>query len=398
MSPPLWLALSATAFYLIGPALGRDFPNFLLLPPIWSDRLNALVNGGGETSVAWFALAAGALHVLLFPQLTEPGMRRSDAWPLWMLGLLGGAALVLALLNHPALAGHLGTATLRNLSIPLIAVLLSALAFGSANRPVGRMILIPALALTFGAMIMMKMGKAPIFIAGSVILLHVIVSGTSARYLAILAACAFGALLVSVTAIGLLRYGPSADSSMLWSAVPSKLVHRQVETLYCLDNVTISVGRDGAQGRIGDLFVGVIPRVLWPEKPSLSNGSDYAVAYCGYSVAGITASSGNVHSASISLLGEPVLRTASPAQGVAICIILVALLGGMALLAPRLGDAGLIAFAALFPWLVDFDQGFALFLALGLKNLLIVLPVAYVLVWTQRRLARVGPAESSQKP
>ena len=85
------------------------------------------------------------------------------------------------------------------------------------------------------------------------------------------------------------------------------------------------------------------------------------------------------------MLAEPVLRGGWP--GLAVAQIFIGL--GLALVAfamPRCRPVVLVAIIALLPWLVHFQQSFALYFANSIKMLLYMLPGIVLLHWWVRRI------------
>jgi hypothetical protein len=211
----------------------------------------------------------------------------------------------------------------------------------------------------------------------------------AATILAVLGSIA-GLLVVAAILVTLARSGQSLTPSFLFSdrstnfvggALTYKLFARQAATGGCLQRV---IDRHLPAAEPGSPFyflIAPVPRVLWPDKPNLSLGADYGVRYCDIPP---TQPGAPIHSASITLLGEPIIQAGVPglivAQGLTIGV-----LAGITLICFRGGLLGLITLAALFPWLADFDQSFALYVANAIKMGLYILPALLVLAWLLRR-------------
>ena len=159
------------------------------------------------------------------------------------------------------------------------------------------------------------------------------------------------------------------------------MVLRQAEIKYCLQTV-IQKHQDQTFYPTKQLFwlKGLVPRVIWPEKPSLSMGADYARIYCGecdkappYCGEIIK----NQHSASITLLGQPII------QGGTIGLllhggILIMCLGGLGWISRRDDQLATVTIVALLPWLIDFDQDFTMYVANAVKFFLAMTPLIFL--------------------
>ncbi len=162
-----------------------------------------------------------------------------------------------------------------------------------------------------------------------------------------------------------------------------KVVWRQTETGFCLGNV-MTAHMDAPFEPSRQLFwlKGLVPRVMWPEKPNLSHGRDYAVLYCYKPPETV-----GVHSASITLLGQPVIH----GGWIGLLIHGGFLLFALAAIERINRDPHTLAAAAasaLLPWLMDFDQDFVLYVAnavkFGLVMAVVIVPVGVI---EKRRLS-----------
>ena len=156
-----------------------------------------------------------------------------------------------------------------------------------------------------------------------------------------------------------------------------KGVLRQTETGYCLGNVLKTHSKEIFNISKQTFWIkGLIPRILWKNKPSLSLGGNYAVNYCSKQPKYL-----GYHSASITLLGQPLI------QGGIIGLILhggILLLVLAAIERMNTNRTGIsTAFVvALLPWLIDFDQDFSMYVANAVKfsSVMIILYVPIVLI------------------
>ena len=114
----------------------------------------------------------------------------------------------------------------------------------------------------------------------------------------------------------------------------------------------------------------LVPRVLWPEKPNFSQGAEYAVDYC--KMPTLTS-----HSASITLLGQPVIKGGVPGLLIHGSVLLFFLGGATALAFRRPGLTRVVIFA-LLPWWIDFDQDFALYFGNIVKFGLCITPLMLI--------------------
>jgi hypothetical protein len=159
-----------------------------------------------------------------------------------------------------------------------------------------------------------------------------------------------------------------------------KGVLRQTETGYCLGNVLKTHSKDTFHISKQIFWIkGLIPRILWKNKPSLSLGGTYAVNYCSKQPKYL-----GYHSASITLLGQPLI------QGGMIGLILH---GGILLLVlaaiermnkNRTGASTTLV-VALLPWLIDFDQDFSMYVANAVKFSLVMIILYMPIVLIERR-------------
>lgn len=159
-----------------------------------------------------------------------------------------------------------------------------------------------------------------------------------------------------------------------------KGVLRQIETGYCLGNVLKTHSKDTFDISKQTFWIkGLIPRILWKNKPSLSLGGNYAVNYCSKQPKYL-----GYHSASITLLGQPLI------QGGMIGLILH---GGVLLLVlaaiermnTNRNGASTAFVVALLPWLIDFDQDFSMYVANAVKFSLMMTILYMSIVLLERR-------------
>jgi hypothetical protein len=171
--------------------------------------------------------------------------------------------------------------------------------------------------------------------------------------------------LVILTGVGIFTSEKFGTSVM--HAIYYKFVYRQLDTGACLANVIAS--QTGSYSLVDSvrLFLGIVPGALWPSKPNLSVGMSYGWQYCS-----IPQDVVGTHSASVTLLGDPLILAGW--SGLAIAEIAIVL--GLAALtrAAFVNRNGSTVMLALMPWLADFDQHYPLYVAQAVKCFLYMLP------------------------
>lgn len=179
--------------------------------------------------------------------------------------------------------------------------------------------------------------------------------------------------VLSSAGINYARKGSDAFYEGMRNLVEAKLVYRQAETLYCL---RFALADDPGAMAGGPLFFAgaVVPRMLWPDKPALSKGDVYAERYCGWPAEEVRFSK---HSAAITLLGEPWVHGGVVGMAAALLLMSMVLWAAARLLFRR-GAQG-IAVLAVLPWLIDFDQGVAIWFAHAVKFGLTAMVISYFL-------------------
>lgn len=160
-------------------------------------------------------------------------------------------------------------------------------------------------------------------------------------------------------------------SIMFLRVIDGKLILRQTDTGLCFLNV-IKARWNEPFTASNQLFwlKGLVPRIVWPAKPSLSLGRDYSTRYCGFEEK-------QAHSSSITLLGQPVIQGGWPGlllHGG----LLLAVLGGLTWLSRNSGSLSSMTIVALLPWLIDFDQDFAMYAANAVKFFLAMSPLVFI--------------------
>ena len=116
---------------------------------------------------------------------------------------------------------------------------------------------------------------------------------------------------------------------------------------------------------------GLVPRIIWPEKPSLSMGKVYTRKYC------VLNSNPNHHS-SVTLLGQPFITGGNIGLFLNIGLLILGL-SGITLLTRETLSLSTLSVAALTPWLIDMDQNFGLYVANLVKFFFIIFPLIIII-------------------
>lgn len=158
-----------------------------------------------------------------------------------------------------------------------------------------------------------------------------------------------------------------------------KIILRQGQSAYCLNRI-VSNHRPGPDAERPLYFISaVVPRVIWPNKPNLSRGYEFGTKYCGDH-----SRPDKPHYELVTILAEPVLfggftglAVMQVFLGTGLMLITFAMLRG--------GSVTLITLIALLPWLIHFQQSFALYFANAVKMFIYMLPAIVLLWWWSRR-------------
>ena len=160
-----------------------------------------------------------------------------------------------------------------------------------------------------------------------------------------------------------------------------KGVWRQTETGYCFNNVIAAHTQDPFELSKQTFWLeGLLPRAFWPDKPSLSRGNIYASKYCLSHDSTLL----NGHSASITLLGQPIVQGGLIGLVLHAGVLLLVLAGVEKLNRGRTTFSTALV-VALLPWLIDFDQDFAMYVANAVKFALVMLILFIPIVLIERR-------------
>lgn len=167
-------------------------------------------------------------------------------------------------------------------------------------------------------------------------------------------------------------------------AIRTKLLLRQTETAHCMD---VAFARHWAEpldiSKIPHLFVGLVPRLIWPDKPQISDGRRYTIDYCQR----WEASSKPPSSSTLTVMGEPVVVAGKSGAVVALGFILLLGVLNDGLLS-RWHSGGVLSLA-LWPLAVDLDQNFMMYVArLGKGGAVVLLLMVLIIICRRRGLVK----------
>ena len=331
-----------------------------------------------ERVVLVFAIVCVAVYALLrskfqrseaslFPALADRPVR-------WLVGCSVLYTLTFLLLGTGFLSPIPGEGFLKTAFGPVQSIVfLYLLHIGLTGDRVRLVLPLTVGVLAFAAMFSLHGGKIPMFIMFAGVLYALFVR---ANRLLFWRALVLTPVLL-ILAFQLVQTVRKPDTSIISSkrsslvsaaeVVLAKVIWRQMETGYCLHNVVKQHGDNRFDLANQFFWIEIlVPRDIWNDKQNFSLGSAYAHQYCGMP-------KGGYHSASITLLGQPIIKGGFAGALVhgAILVCLLTLGGVLA----QVSLAGRIFIMALLPWWFDFDQDFSLYVGNLVKFSLIMLPV-----------------------
>jgi hypothetical protein len=397
LSPPYLLGILVLIFYALCPALYLRF----------SPQLPTFFSGGGAEGQAWTEAFVGSRGELLVLQFTAmcfvvaslvlrytpaSGPLPSPNATLRTLGMIWAPAVVMTIAFLYLLIGQSSAvsgmfvsgigAQVKAAMAPVMSLCLAVIGCAAGSLPSRRVIGAIGIATAALTITILSSGFAYISVsmAVSALLLFATMRRTSGAELARIAMIVAGVVIASIILSALIRPRLPGYThktlAYIEAKLVSKLAFRQGVSGNCLNRI---VNRYAGTERAGPFYFlyAVVPRAIWPEKPILSRGNEYARKYCG---------EGNVdprHSESITLIGEPILSAGT--KGLIIAeMFLAALLGGAAMVGLSGGLGRLILLTAMLPWLVTFEQHFAQYVGNVAKMFLIMLIVLALVSWAVR--------------
>ncbi len=386
LTSPLFL-LGANALVFFSFVLGISDKHF---PGSPFDNIDPVYGTAAEQMIVIFGLTCIALHSLI--AAANPDVTHLDDNRLTDKGtsaiVFAAIALIISLVNvvnyvSPILPG----VDIRSVAAPMLAFSMMYLVYLAVEAPGGRRLLIVGvILLLLGGLFYVHEGKVPIFMIVAGLLYWFRLKKVSSKKLVV-----FGLIFVPVS-VGLLQVAQMVrvpyysvlgtthanPASMIGYVARAKIVLRQAETRYCFQRVIDKHWQQPFTTAEQMFWLkGLVPRVLWPEKPSLSLGRDYSWYYCGSNVK-------NENSSSITLLGQPVIRGGEIGLLLHGGLLIVGL-GGVTWFGRKRDRLSAVTVVALLPWLIDFDQDFALYVANAVKFLLAMLPLYFLSLGLRRR-------------
>lgn len=403
-SPVFLIAVLALVPYSLLPALYVEVYEWIFLPVfpeghgLAHQQAAAYVGSSAERLILLFAALAFASAVALLPFVdARSAPKFSDRepppawlWPLVLLSLaLSGARAAVSVLGISAQDGFLSRLEQDALdaALPYFAFTAACQGYYHSGSCIRRLATVGTIVLGAALLILAYSTKGALIAslaAGALGLL-----GHSLRVRKVVLTAVAGGILVALVLGGhnIIRQrlvgtdlAAASPTQLAMNAVTYKVILRQATTGYCFREVIARYLDFKGEGNPFYFFAGIVPRYFWAEKPSLSRGAEYAVAYCG---TGETLPE-RPHSASITLLGEPIREAGREGLVVATIIILTGLTA-ISLVGMSVVPGGLVMMVSLLPWLVDFDQHFALYIANALKAALYLSPVIGLLIILQIR-------------
>jgi len=385
-SPLFLLGVITLVFFDLVPGLSEAVFGYKLP---FQEYVGSFYGGTAERIMVIFGLACIAAHSLISyaarwcPQAAE-GARKPARPDIYIFAAIALAVTLVNVGNFISMkSGGPNMLAIRSMAPPLLAfclIYLARLSLGASGRD--KWLIAGVFVLSIAGLFFILEGKKPFFImlAGllfwlrlkNVSLKNMIVLGTTSALLAI--ALIQISQMIRVPHASMLVPGSLSSTHMLNRVLHAKLVARQAASRYCLQGV-VDEHWDQPFSPTKQKFwlQGLMPRALWPDKPNLSLGLAYAEKYCDKKLARQDPT-WVLHSASITLLGQPVIY-----GGWAGLLlhggILITCLGGVMWMGRNPHSVSAIAAVAMLPWLIDFDQDFTLFVANAVKFFLVMLPL-----------------------
>lgn len=401
LSPWFILSVFAFAAYSLIEISFVQFHDILAVDQNPEFRTLSYPGSFGEALVLQFVALGLFLTALTFKFASRPVInsvvesRASSHTETWIGGIPVSLAVIGALVCvdilaalSPAFQAHITSGfgkLVADSGEPLTALGFAFLAH-SASRRGGRVTILFILTIFFYLVVKSWIGlvQMPVMIVTVALAYFMIVGRHTALTLGLTGLALLVAGLVMVVAIAQLRLasqiGPNANSFEAAKFVlVYKAIIRQGHSAYCLNEI-VSKHRPDPDAEKPFYFVSaIVPRMFWADKPILSRGDQYARQYCGSKSLPEAP-----HYELVTLLAEPVLEGGF--TGLAVVQIFLAIsLSLVALAMLRAGSLSLVVIIALLPWLIHFQQSFALYFANAVKMFIYMSPAWAALWWATRR-------------
>ncbi len=404
LSPLCLLGAVTLIFYSLGPALyGIIFPEPLAYfgtraPRISHENAITFTESRAEILILQFSAFCFLLLSLMVRQDCQRPVKREKATtnvgsPKHLVNILIVLVVGVAILFLINRWTHFGQvffssglgSEFRHALTPLMSVSTTSLAyFAAREKPNLRLLAAFAMTVSLFAMIVSGLAATAVYIAIVTALVFVLRFNPRPRqFLTVIGMTALVlpiAILLTIIPRGEVKEVESIPAVTEYAAakLTSKLVFRQTTSGHCLNKIYMN-SQSAETSNPFYFVIAIVPRILWPEKPVLSRGSEYAENYCGQ-----TGAVKLQHSESITLLGEPLLN-----GGILGIVAAQITLAVILCLATILGISGqpvrVIFMVALLPWLATFEQHFAEYFGNLIKVILIMSPFFIVLTFLLRR-------------
>jgi nitrate reductase gamma subunit len=407
MSPPLHMAGLLTLFYSFIPLLS----NWVIGDPIRANSAAIIATYPGSAAeglILGLACLCTAAHFALWVLIR----RRSENHDADIFSLVYGW-ISLAALAAIAVAGMLTFRTFDAewmLNVPIsrevwfavpavVAFCGASVVYAWSRGPRDAFgIGLVCIAAALGVLLLWNQAPMPVLIAYALALLYAVRTNVSLNQLArasLVAAILAPAIIIAVFFVlrpsysGLERdlvgreivSGAVGAVQRVLVVAEAKLLQRQAISAGCYGRIAERSLSGKQSGNPFYFATALVPRILWPDKPSLSRGSEYA------ELCGISGAAAARHSESITIIGEPIL--VDGLRGLVVAeLTLVALLAAAAYVGLTGGPVRMICLTALLPWLLAVEQHFAMYVGNVFKMALVILPLALGVHWTMRRRSR----------
>ncbi|WP_096701942.1 hypothetical protein [Magnetospirillum sp. 15-1] len=337
LSPLFLLAVLVIIFYSLTTSVMPFLPPGLVSG--WGERwAPAFLGHGAERLVLGFAALCLAAHagISAFCPTGEIALTLPRGRPVLLRALCLGLAALEALWTWASPRYGLLSAPVASIAgmiMPFLTMTVTLLVLDAIHVPSRRRMSLLVSGLALMVMLSYGVGKEPLLLMVCLALAGLLASARIAVMLggvAILAALLIGAMTSLPYTRGLMGPNIPVTPYQIAVAAVGKLGERQAESGYCLSRVVDRAGMDQTSDSPFYFLGSVIPRIVWPHKPSLSQGRLLLWdRYCGTPERVVAGYSG-----SPTLLGKPLIRAVWAGLAVATAFML-ALLSAISLFGSR---------------------------------------------------------------